>query len=203
MLLSRIIFMYQCIYSLISCTFHLTCVGAEVDDAGGQIVTFWREFRQLRLLCSWTMTLLQVFRNVNCWPNVQVRSCQLRTLNLPICHNILGGDSPSLYAGKKLHSISPCYSRYKFHLLSYRSSSSSVNNKTILHHNREYLFCSLTHSISSGSCSSSSNNTHMQIYAENFPDKTVIKPTYAYEHDYMFLTRDALHLLSLSQYYKR
>ena len=70
MLLSRIIFMYQCIYNLISCTFHLKCVGAEADDGGGQIVTFWREFRQLRLLCSWTMMLLQVLRNVNCWLNV-------------------------------------------------------------------------------------------------------------------------------------
>ena len=166
MLLSCIIFMYQCIYSLISCTFHLTRVGAEVDDAGGQIVTFWREFRQLRLLCLWTTTLLQALRNVNCWPNVQVRSCQPQMLDLPICRNILGGDSPSLYAGRKLRSISPCYSRYRFHLLSYRSSSSSVNNKIMLHYNREYLFCSLTHSI--GGSSSSSSNTHMQIYARNF-----------------------------------
>lgn len=164
MLLSRIIFMYQCIYSLISCTFHLKCVGAEADDGGGQIVTFWREFRQLRLLCSWTTMLLQVLRNVNCWPNVQVRSCQPQMSNLLICRSILGGDSPSLYADRKLHSISPCYSHYKFHLLSYRSSSSSVNNKIMLHHKREYLFRSLIH----GRSSSSSSKTHMQIYAVNF-----------------------------------
>jgi len=157
MLLSCIIFMYQCIYSLISCTFHLTRVGAEVGDAGGQIVTSWREFRQLLLLCSWTTTLLQVFRNVNCWPNERVHSCQPQTSNLLICHNILGGDSPSLYAGRKLRSISPCCSRYKFHLLFYRSSSSSVNNKIMLHHNREHIFCSLAHSVSS------SSNAHMQI----------------------------------------
>jgi hypothetical protein len=43
----------------------LTCVGAEVDDGGGQIVTFWREFRQLQLLHLLKMTLLQVFQNVN------------------------------------------------------------------------------------------------------------------------------------------
>jgi len=55
----------QCIYSLIFCIFHLTCVGAEVDDGGGQIVTFWREFRQLQLLHLLKMTLLQVFQNVN------------------------------------------------------------------------------------------------------------------------------------------
>jgi hypothetical protein len=120
----------------------LTGVGAEVDDGGGQIVTFWREFRQLQLLRSWTMTPLQAFRNVNYWPNVWVRSCQPQKSNLPICRNILGGDSPSLYADRKLHNNAPYYNRCTFHLLSCHSSSNSGNSKIVLHHKRANLYAS-------------------------------------------------------------